>query len=292
MGTFDRNAANRLDRTAATGEDRTGSRRDDRVLASTRWVALVVAGVLAAAGVILYVFPNDTASLWAWEMNPRLTTLAVGGGYLAGATFFVRAWRRRRWHAIGLTFVAATVLSTLLLVATVLHWANFNHGHVSFWAWVVVYAVAPVLLPVLWLRNHRRDPGGDVDSSVVPTWIRTLVGVVGAVQVGAALAFFVVPTLAMDWWPWALSPLTTRTLSAFLAFVGLVWMAFLLEDRWSALRMHVESATLGLVLVAVGILRALGDLSGGALQVTGVIGLLAATTFGAVVLQVHMHRQV
>lgn len=290
MGTKNRISPGDHGETAAAGGGGTVPRRDDRVLAGTRWVALVVAAVLAAAGFILYFFPDDTARLWAWEMNPRLTTLAVGGGYLAGATFFVRAWRSRRWHAVGLTFVAASLLSTLLLVATVLHWPNFTHGHVSFWAWAVVYLVAPVLLPVLWLRNRRRDPGDAVDSAEVPTWIRILVGAFGVVQVGAALAFFVFPSLAMGWWPWSLSPLTTRTLSAFLAFVGIVWLAFLFEGRWSALRLHVESATLGLVLVAVGLLRASGDLGGEVSRVV-VIGLLAATTVGALVLQVHMRQQ-
>lgn len=263
--------------------------RDDRVLATTRWAAGIVAVVLVAAGVILYGFPTQTARLWAWEMNPPMTALAVGGGYLAGAVFFVRAWASPRWHTVGLAFVAATVLTTLLLVATILHWENFTHGHVSFWAWAVVYAVAPWVLPILWSRNRRHDPGDAVETAVVPAGLRRLVGAVGIVQVGAALAFFVAPSLAMDWWPWTLSPLTTRTISAFLAFVGIVWVAFLFEHRWSALRLHVESATLGLALVALGLLRASGDLASG-LATTLVVAVLVAVIVGAAALWVFMQR--
>ncbi len=143
----------------------TTSQVDDRVLPATRAAAAIVTVVLAAAGVILYAFPADTARLWAWEMNPRTTTMAVGGGYLAGARFFIRAWREQRWHVVGLAFLAAWLLTTLLLLATLLHWPNFSHGHVSFWTWLVVYAITPVLLPWLWWRNHHHDPRDEVDSA-------------------------------------------------------------------------------------------------------------------------------
>ncbi|MBY5160999.1 hypothetical protein [Salsipaludibacter albus] len=264
--------------------------RDDRVLATTRWTAGVVALVLIAAGIILYLFPTDTGRLFAWRVNPPMTALAMGAGYLAGATFFVRVWTSSRWHEVALAFVAATVLTTLLLVATILHWENFSHGHVSLWTWTVVYLLAPVVLPVLWWRNRRHDPGAGVSTTRVPTNVRRLAGAVGVVQVGAALAFFVVPGLATGWWPWDLSPLTTRTVSAFMAFVGVVWLAFLFEPRWSALRLHVESATIGLVLVGVGLLRAPDDLTGSGLAVALVVGVLVAVVAAAVGLLVAMDR--
>lgn len=265
-------------------------RGDDRVLPATRWTAGIVAVVLATAGVILYGFPTRTPLLWAWEINPPTTAMAVGAGYAAGATFFVRAFRSRRWHEVGLAFVAATVLSSMLLVATLLHWENFSHGHVSFWAWIVVYTVAPWLLPLLWSRNRDHDPGDAVDAKVVPDAVRRVVGAVGVAQVGASLAFFVRPSLAMAWWPWSLSPLTTRTLGAFLAFVGVVWLAFLFERRWSALRLHVESATLGLVLVGLALPRSPADLTLANPVGTAVLALLGGVVIGAVVLLVAMNR--
>lgn len=247
--------------------------------------------MLAAAGLILYVFPTKTARLWAWEMGPPMTALAVGGGYLAGATFFLRALREHRWHVIGLTFLAATVLSGLLGIATFfLHWEVFNHQHPSFWAWAVLYAAAPVVLPVLWSRNRRHDPGDAVETPRVPEGIRKVVGAVGVIQAGTALAFFIHPPLAMSWWPWTLSPLTTRTVSAFFAFIAVVWLAFLWEGRWSALRLHVESAIVGLVLVGFGMIRASGDLTGSPAVVALVGGLLVATAVGGTILHVFMGR--
>lgn len=235
---------------------------DDRLLAATRWTAVAVVPILVAAGVILYGFPGDTADLWAWPINPPLTALVIGGGYLSGAVFFARAVLSGRWHMMALGLPAATVLTTLLLVATILHWELFNHDHVAFWAWLVVYLVTPVLLPALWLFNRRHDPGSSPPSGpVVPRWTCTVVAAAGAVQLVVALAFFVRPSLTEQYWPWPLSPLTTRTLSAFLAFIAVLLLGFSLERRWTALRLPVDSAALGLALVAIGVVRAYDDLT-------------------------------
>ncbi len=265
--------------------------RDDRVLRVTWWVALLVAPILAAAGVILYLFPGDTQTLWAWPMGPKMTSLAVGGGYAAGAVLFLRSLRVGAWHRISLVFLVATVLTVGLLGATLLHWELFSHGHVSFWAWLVVYLVTPVLLPAVWLRNRRYDPGlPAAGTPLVPRWVRRLVGSVGVMQIVVALAFYVRPELGIVLWPWQVSPLTTRTLASFLAFIGAMWLAFLFEARWSALRLHVESATLGLALVALGALRATEDFTGGPAATATFALLLGGTLAGLVALQIGMRR--
>jgi hypothetical protein len=268
-----------------------GGPRDDRILSLTWWVALLVSPVLAAAGVILYGFPLDTERLWAWPMGPEMTSLAVGGGYLAGAVLFVRCLWQRDWHRIGLVFCVATVLTVLLLIATLLHWESFSHQHPSFWAWLIVYLVTPVLLPVVWLRNRRYDPGVPAPGTpLVPRWVRAVVGVVGGAQVLVALVFFVRPALAVDVWPWDVTPLTTRTLAAFLAFIGAMWLVFLVESRWSALRLHAESATLGLTLVAVGAMRASVDFTAGTAATATFSVLLGGTLVGLAALLVGMRR--
>ncbi len=79
----------------------------------------------------------------------------------------------RGWHRIGWGFVATTVFTTLLLVATLLHWDRFNHDHVSFWAWLSLYLVTPPLLPLLFVRNRRQDPGEpEVGDLLVPPPVR------------------------------------------------------------------------------------------------------------------------
>lgn len=267
--------------------------RDDRVLAATRWTVRLVIPVLVVGGTLLYGFPGDTEGLWAWPVRPELTALAMGGGYLAGAVFFARAATAARWHEMATGFIGASVLSALLLAATVLHWDRFTHGHPAFWIWLGVYAVVPVLLPVLWLVNRRHDPGPSAgDRRLVPQPVRRLVGAAGVVHLAAALTMFVQPSVAGRWWPWAVTPLTVRSLSAFVAFIAVVLVAFLVEARWSALRLHVESASVGLVLVALGALRASGDLEGGAPAMAGFVAVLVALTGGLAWLWVVMRAPV
>jgi hypothetical protein len=274
------------------GRERNMEPTDDRVLPSTRLVAILVTPILAVAGILLVMFPAATEQLWAWPMGPPLTALAVGGGYLAGAVLFLRAARATSWHRIAAVFPAATVLTVLLLIATLLHWELFSHGHVSFWTWLVVYALTPMLLPVVWVRNRRRDPGRvPAGTSAVPQGVRALVGGAGVLQLGVALVFFVRPAAAIAVWPWDLSPLTARTLAAFLAFIGALWAWFLIEPRWSGLRLHVQSATIGLLLVAGGAVRASADLAARPAQVGVFVVLLAATIAGLVALQLFMRAR-
>ena len=230
--------------------------RDDRLLAPTRWVSGAVVPVLGAAFVILYLFPGQTMRLWGWMICPHMPAFVMGGGYLAGAYFFIRASRARGWHRVGVGFAATTVFSTVLLAVTVLHWDVFNHGHVSFWAWLLLYVATPVLLPVLWANNRRTDPGlldaGDVR---IPRRLRTAVGIGGGLQLAFAATTFLWPEALARVWPWATDIATLRVLSAFIAFPAVTWLWFLFEDRWSSFRITQQTAVIGLTLVLLGALQ-------------------------------------
>ncbi|MDQ3897793.1 MAG: hypothetical protein M3326_11245, partial [Actinomycetota bacterium] len=126
--------------------------RDDRVLKTTRAVSAAIVPILTAAFVILFLFPGNTKSLWGWTIPSRMSCMFMGGGYLAGALFYFRAARAREWHRLGPGIVATTVFATLLGVATFLHWDVFNHRHVSFLAWLLLYISTPLLLPLLYVK--------------------------------------------------------------------------------------------------------------------------------------------
>ena len=235
---------------------RLGPIRDDHVLAPTRWVSAAVVPVLVAAFVILYGFPSRTDRLWGWTVRPEMSALIMGAGYLAGASFFIRAATVREWHRVGVGFVGTTVFASMLMVTTLLHWDRFNHDHVSFWAWVALYFSTPFLLPWLWATNRRTDPGelapGDV---AVPRPLRLVVGAVGAAVLVFAAIMFVRPTVVVDGWPWPLTTATARSISAFFAFPAVTWLCFLFDDRWSSFRITQQTAGLGMFLIGVGALR-------------------------------------
>lgn len=233
-------------------------RRDDRVLPTTRWTLWVVTPILVTAGVILFGFPDRTERLWAWPIGSEMTAMAIGAGYLSGAAFFlVAATRVQRFSRIAVGLAGAAVLTTLLLVATLLHWSLFTHDHVSFWAWTLVYAITPVWLPWLLVTNGRTapPPTASEPGPVVPGSIRAVVGGAGAVQLGVSGVLFVRPSVLVPSWPWPLTPLTARTVAAFLAFIAVVWLAYWFEARWSALELPTLGASVGLWLVAVAALR-------------------------------------
>ena len=262
---------------------------DDRVLAPARWVAALIVPVLTAAFVILYGFPGRTRQLWAWAISPSMSALTMGAGYLAGAYLFFRAATAREWHRVAVGFLGAWLFATLLGVATVLHWDRFNHGHVSFWGWLSLYVITPVLLPWLWVVNRRTDPRRPGPHDViVPRPLRLLIGTAGLVWLATALAMFVDPAPFAERWPWALTPLSARSMSAYLAFPALMLAWFLVDERWSSFTIAVETAALGLALVAVGAFRASGDFGGDGrlprlpylLALAGALGGLVALRVG------------
>ena len=187
---------------------------DDRLLPATRVLALVIIPVLVAAFTVLFGFPGRTRQLWAWTIRPDLAALIMGGAYVAGAWFFARGLHVGRWHRVAIGWLAVIPFTALLGVATFVHWDRFNHDHVSFWAWLVLYTATPIALPILWLRNQRAaGPPPDGSGLQLPTLPRVLTGAFGGALLVAAAVIFVRPQTAIGRWPWALTPLTARTLA-------------------------------------------------------------------------------
>lgn len=240
-------------------------------------VSAGIVPVLAAAFVILYLFPGRTDDLWAWTIPSRMTAMLMGGGYLAGALFFVRAARSPHWHRLGPGFLAVTLFTTMLLATTLLHWDEFNHDHVSFWSWLALYVVTPPLLPVLWARNRRYDPGtAEPGDRLVPPALARVVAAVGAAQLAFAAVLFVRPSLFLSRWPWPVSPLSARVVASFAVFPAVIYVAFAAERRWSALRWAFETAIAGVALIGLAAVRARDEFRAGGVTPAWRIGLVVA----------------
>ncbi|MHB8752617.1 MAG: hypothetical protein ACYDBJ_25915, partial [Aggregatilineales bacterium] len=149
------------------------SSRDDRVYRETRWLSAIIVPFLLVAFYILYLRPDDTKALFAWEIRPRMTAMMLGAAYIGGAYFFTRAVRSLRWHWIGLGFLPVTAFASLMGIATILHWDRFTHDSFSFVTWVVLYFTTPFLVFGTWLRNRRTDPHvPDADDILLPMAVR------------------------------------------------------------------------------------------------------------------------
>ncbi|HET7487252.1 MAG TPA: hypothetical protein VFJ85_04940 [Acidimicrobiales bacterium] len=270
-----------------------GEVRDDRLLAPTFWTAVVIVPVLVAAFVILYLFSTHTKALWAWTIAIPMSAKVMGAGYVSGSTFFFRTAYQRRWHRVAIGFLSITGFTTLLLLATLLHWSKFNHVHVSFWAWLLLYAITPPLLPWLWYINQRTDPGTPDDlDTLMPDRLRRLVAFGGVLQTTFAVLLFVWPSLFADRWPWPVTPLTARCIAAYVIFPGIAWMLFAREARWSCFRITMQTITFALCLIGVGALLTKDSFAGRPASSVWGFAIALATMIGLLVwLQVAMDRR-
>jgi hypothetical protein len=237
-----------------------GKLRDDRVLPETRVLSAFIVPFLLVAFVMLYFFPDNTDTLFAWTIKPSMTPLIMGAGYISGSYFFTRAIFARRWHTIHLGFLPITAFTIFLAIASFLHLDRFHQGHISFYAWMGLYIITPVLVPLVWWRNSRTDPGrlepGDL---YLPPVIRYLLGLAGLVQFLIALVLLISPDFMISVWPWKLTPLTAQVIGGWFALPSVVAMLMALDGRWSAIRITLHSQIIGLGLMLVGIIRAWGD---------------------------------
>jgi hypothetical protein len=209
-----------------------------------------------------------------------MSCMFMGAGYMAGALFFFRAWRAKEWHRLGPGIVATTGFATLLGIATFVHWSEFNHDHVSFWAWTVLYITTPLLLPLLYVRNRVYDPGTASPEDVpIPPWIRWVLTGIGGAQLVFAALLYLRPSLFLDDWPWPLTTLSARSLAAFATFPAVTYLAFAFERRWSALRWPFETAIAGVALIAVGAARSSGNFDDTGLALAWRIGLVGTLVF-------------
>jgi hypothetical protein len=261
--------------------------RDDRVLPETRWAALIVFFILLPATAILWVAPDRTGDLWAWMIQPELTPIFLGSGYGAGAYFFWRTHRAERWHPSSPGVLGAAVFAGLMLIATGIHWDRFNHGDaptlaaIAFYAWTGVYVVAPFAVFAIWWRNRATDPRTPAAPEPrVPAGalLAARAFAIGALAAGALC--FVLPGVAVDVWPWQLTPLTARVIASLTIQVGVGALVLSADPRWSAWRLIVQTFLVATALLLTGAIRAFADFEGGNpltwLYLGGLLGTAAA----------------
>lgn len=242
----------------------------------TRWVALAVIFFLADAVQLLLLLPDRTGELFAWAIDPQVTSLVLGAAYVAGGYFFVRVVMTDSWQRVAAGFPAVIVFVWGAAGATALHLDRFMHDGLSFAAWAAIYAVAPVGLPLLYLAQ-RRAARAPLADSPMSARARVLLGGVGGAVVIAALLAFLAPQSTIDVWPWTLTPLTARIVATVMALFGSLWVSVALHGGRTAARIPLEAHALGLAFLLVAAARGLGDIDWtnplAAILVAGVAGM-------------------
>jgi len=264
--------------------------RDDAVLPATRALSAFIVPFLVVAFVVLYGFPKETGRLFAWKIAPPMTPMTLGAVYIGGAYFFVRAFRAPEWHTIKAGFVAVGSFASLMGVATIIHWDKFNHRHVAFWLWAGLYFTTPFLVWGVWAANRGRATKPGPGDLLLPPAARAVMAGTGALAVVAGLYLFLLPTQAVDHWPWHLTPLTSRVMGA-IFMLGIAGLGVLTDARWGAARLMLQVQVLMLTLILVAAARAHADFDGSNPMTWLLLAGFLAATLSAAALSVTMARR-
>lgn len=197
-----------------------------RLLPSMSLLLLVFSALTALGAGSLYLLPAETDRLFAWTIQPPLTAAFLGGGYVAGFVLVVLARRDPVWAHTRVPVLTILLFTAVSLVATLLHLDKFHFGdgpataQFAAWLWLVVYVVVPLAMLAL-LLPQERAPGVDpAPRRKVPTVLRAALAVQSLVMLVVGAALLVAPTTGEDLWPWTLTPLTARVVSAWLLAFG------------------------------------------------------------------------
>ena len=226
----------------------------------TRWVALAVIFFLADAVQLLLLLPDRTGELFAWAINPQVTSFVLAAAYVAGAYFFIRVVMVDSWHRVAAGFPAVIVFVWGAAGATALHLDRFIHDGLSFAAWAAIYAIAPVGLPLLYLARRRAARVVPLADTAMSARTRILLGGVGGAVVLAALLAFALPQTTIDVWPWTVTPLTARIVATVMALFGSLWVSVALSGGKTAARIPLEAHALGLAFLLIAAVRGSGDI--------------------------------
>jgi hypothetical protein len=245
----------------SAGATRTGPTELRRLSRETR--ALLIAFVLltALATNQLYILSAHTDAYFAWTIRPPLTAAFLGAGYAAGLVLVLLGLRARAWVEARIAVVTVAVFSILTLLATVLHKDRFHFNSTgdiarfAAWFWLAIYIVVPLALAVL-IVLHQRRPGVDPPRlDPVRLWLAGAFAVQGLIMLAVGVTMYAVPSTARTLWPWPLTPLTARAVSAWLIAFGVAAVLTLIERDLSRLAAGAVAYTLFGVLELIAVLR-------------------------------------
>jgi hypothetical protein len=201
-----------------------------------RWFVMFVASpLLFIAGVQLFILSEHTDVYFAWTIALPLTAAFMGAGYWAALiAAYTSLWQRTSiaLRVVGPASIAAT---GLLGIATFLHLDKFHLAAPALltrfvtWVWIIVYVVTPFVFLVLWIRQGL-DRDDSMGAHPILRWMRFGYVVQAVLVLIAGILLFLFPAGIAPLWPWALTPLTSRAVGAWLVAYGLACVAIFREN--------------------------------------------------------------
>lgn len=217
--------------------------------AGMRWMLLAASALVFIVGIQLYILTEHTDRFFAWTIASPLTAAFLGGGYWASFAMELLAARRRVWADARIAVPAVLIFTSLMLLVTLLHLDRFHLYHLSLltrgaaWAWLLVYAVVPLLMGVLLIEQLRMPSGDPPRTAPLPSGVHGILRIHALIMVVLGLGLLLAPTTVAVVWPWPLTPLTGRAIGAWLLALGVAAAHASWENDWRRVQVATLSYT-------------------------------------------------
>ncbi len=184
------------------------------------------------AGLVLFLFPEKTGSLFAWTIARGDTANFLGACFLGISLLSFLSYSVPSWRGVRVAFVGTLTFVTAMALATLGHLDQFNYGSdepialIAAWLWTLVYIAAPIASGVLLSRQLEEGPdpsdAGRQHSTPIVPGLRYLFLAQGTLLSVVGLVMFLAPGSADSLWPWPLTPLSARAVASFLLGFGVI----------------------------------------------------------------------
>jgi hypothetical protein len=248
-----------------------------------------VVETLFGLGAILTItlFPANTANNFAWDIQPVVMAAVIGAYYVAAASIIVPPLLARRWEMVRVLILPSVLFTSLLLLATLLHWSRFRLGTTAFNVWFLSYLLPPPIYLALYFAHERRARRAPTPppSEPLPPDVRRALLHWGGLLALLTIIIFIFPRLLIAVAPWTMTPLTTRVLVSWLFAAGALMLSMARENDRTRVLLAVPMLVLMFPMVTLQLARFAGQVNfanpalfvGYAIMlVAGVIGLYLA----------------
>ncbi|MGB8644999.1 MAG: hypothetical protein WCF84_07160 [Anaerolineae bacterium] len=238
--------------------------------------------LVLAVGIPLYLLSEHTDVYFAYTVNPPLGAAFFGAAYWSSFVLEFLSARERLWANARSAVPAVFAFTGLILLISLVHLDRFHLTAPQFvtwfgtWVWFAVYAIVPVIMAVLLVRQSRARGESPPRVFPLPQWVRIGVGVAATLLIGLGVVFLVAPGIEPLLWPWPMMALGARIIGAWLIGLGLSSAAVTRENDLMRVRPVIYSTIVFSLLEFIALARYPDQVNWGGLSIWLYILILTA----------------
>ncbi len=233
--------------------------------------ALLLGAILTfLSGFQLFVLTDSTEDTFAWTIGAGATGTIIGAFYWTACPLSYLSWRRQPWVRARVGVAGVTLFLWATLFTTLAHLDKFHFssesgsGRMAAWAWLVIYVFDPILVTAA-VVLQRRSSGVDPPRAYqLPAFYRIALDLLGGAFSVLGLVMLVVPGAVVGRAPFPLTPLTSRTIGAWVLAMGVVFLTMAWENDYDRIRPAVLASLVAPGLLLIGTIRYWDQFSCGA----------------------------